>query len=75
MYFLPSSAASVTLVQLKIVEVFQEQQPGRLLGVIEFGGTPGFFPKDVVDVFEGLFEHASHVSAAWPSEVAISPQL
>jgi hypothetical protein len=28
-----------------------------LLGVIEFGGAAGFFPKDVIDVFEGLFEH------------------
>ena len=45
------------LVLLKIVEVFQEQQPGGLLGVIELRGAAGFFPEDVVDVFEGLFEH------------------
>jgi hypothetical protein len=45
------------LVPLKIVEVFQEQQPGRLLGVIELSGTAGFLSKDVVDIFERLLEH------------------
>ena len=39
------------------VEVFQEEEPGGLLGVIEFAGAAGVFPEDVVDVFEGLFEH------------------
>ena len=56
-YFLPSSAASVGLVLLQAVEVFQEQEPGGLLGVVEFGGATGFFPEDVVDIFEGLFKH------------------
>jgi hypothetical protein len=45
------------LVLFEIVKVFQEQQPGRLLGVIELGGAPGFFPKDVIDVLESLFKH------------------
>ncbi len=48
----------VGLVLLQPVEVFQEQQPGGLLGVVELGGAAGFFPEDVVDVLEGLFEHA-----------------
>ena len=39
------------------IEVFQEQEPGALLGVIQFTGASGVFPEDVVDVFEGLFEH------------------
>ena len=56
-YFFPSSAASVGLVLLQPVEVFQEQQPGGLLGVVQFGGAAGLFPEDVVDVFEGLFKH------------------
>ena len=56
-YFLPSSAASVGLVLFEAVEVFEEEEPGGLLGVVEFGGAAGFFPEDVVDVFEGLFEH------------------
>jgi hypothetical protein len=28
-----------------------------LFGVIEFGGTAGFLPENVVDVLEGLFKH------------------
>ena len=45
------------LVLLQPVEVFQEEQPGRLLRVVQFGGASGLFPEDVVDVFESLFEH------------------
>ena len=52
------------LVLLQPVEVLQEQQPGGLLGVVELGGAAGLFPEDVVDVLEGLFEHA------WGSVVA-----
>ena len=43
------------LVLLQVVEVFQEE-PGALLRVIEFGGATGLFPKDVINVFEGLFK-------------------
>jgi hypothetical protein len=39
------------------IELFQEQEPGTLLGVIQLAGASGVFPEDVVDVFEGLFEH------------------
>ncbi len=41
---------------LQGVEVFQEEQPGGLLGVVELPGAPSILPEDVVDVFEGLFE-------------------
>ena len=44
-------------VLLEAVEVFEEEQPGRLLGVVELGRAARLFPEDVVDVFEGLFEH------------------
>jgi hypothetical protein len=47
------------LVVLQGVEVFQEQEPGGLLGVIQFAGATGVFPEHVVDIFEGLFEHWS----------------
>ncbi len=57
LYFLPSSAASVGLVLLQPVEIFQEQEPRGLLGVIQLGGAAGFFPQDVVDVLECLFKH------------------
>ena len=50
------------LVVFEGVEVFQEEQPGGLLGVIEFAGAAGVFPEDVVDVFEGLFKHPSSIS-------------
>ena len=55
--FLALQRGFVGLVLLQTVEVFQEQQPGGLLGVVEFGGAAGFFPEDVVDVLEGLFKH------------------
>jgi hypothetical protein len=44
------------LVLLKLVEVFQEEQPGYLFGVIELSSAPGFFPKNIVNVFEGLLK-------------------
>ena len=44
-------------VLLEAVEVFEEEEPGCLFGVIEFGGTAGFLPENVVDVLEGLFKH------------------
>ena len=52
-------------VLLKIVQVFQEEQPGNLLGVIEFRRASSFFPKDILNVFKGLFEHGhpEHFSA------------
>ena len=39
------------------VEVFQEQQPGGLFGVVQLAGASGVFPEDVADVLEGLFKH------------------
>ena len=47
------------LVAFEAIEVFQKKEPGSLLGVIEFTGAAGVFPKNVVDVFEGLFEHGN----------------
>jgi hypothetical protein len=37
------------LVVFEGVEVLQEEQPGGLLGVIEFAGAAGVLPEDVVD--------------------------
>jgi len=37
--------------------VFEEEEPRGLFRVIEFAGATGILPEDVVDVFEGLFEH------------------
>ncbi len=43
---------------LQIVEVFEEEKPGGLLGVVEFGGASGFAAEDVINIFEGLFKHS-----------------
>ena len=55
--FLSIEGGFCRLVGFEGVEVFQEEQPRSLLGVVEFAGAPGVFPEDVIDVFEGLFEH------------------
>src|ERR1017187_8246294 len=54
---MPWRAASSALSLFEGVEVLEEEEPGGLFCVVEFGGAAGFFPEDVVDVFEGLFEH------------------
>jgi hypothetical protein len=45
------------LVGLQGVEVFQKEEPRGLFRVVELTGATGVFPEDIVDVFEGLFEH------------------
>jgi hypothetical protein len=42
---------------LEAVEVFQEQQPRRLLGVVELRGSGRLLAEDVFDIAEGLFKH------------------
>ena len=55
----------VRFVLFQAVEVFQEQQPRGLFGVVQFGGAAGFFSEDIVDVFEGLLERGHGLG--WPS--------
>src|ERR1700693_2484666 len=38
-------------------QIFQEEQPGSLLGVIQFRGASGFFAENIVDISGGLFKH------------------
>ncbi|MNR16805.1 hypothetical protein D3C85_1334330 [compost metagenome] len=45
------------LVLLQGIEVFEKQQPGGLLGVIQLAAGTGILVQDVVDVLEGLFKH------------------
>ena len=45
------------LVLLKCVQVLQEEQPRRLLGVVELARAAGILVQDVVDVLKGLFKH------------------
>jgi hypothetical protein len=49
------------VVLFEAIEVFQEEQPGGLLGVIQFTGATSVFPENVVNVAEGLFEQ-SHLA-------------
>jgi hypothetical protein len=42
---------------LQVVEIFKEKQPAGLLDIIELGRAARFFPQNVVDILEGLFEH------------------
>ncbi|BDV38084.1 hypothetical protein DSM21852_13370 [Methylocystis bryophila] len=43
----------------EVVEIFEKEQPRRLLGVVELGRAAGLFPQHVVEIFEGLLEHVS----------------
>src|SRR3569832_1018463 len=43
---------------LQVVEGFEEQHPGGLLGIVEFRRAAGLLPENVVDILEGLFEHS-----------------
>src|SRR5665213_4334711 len=56
---------------LKIVEIFEEQDPRCLFGVVKFGSAPSLFPQDIVDILEGLFEHSLHSPDAFLSGRAV----
>jgi hypothetical protein len=72
---LASEGSLGTLVLLKIVEVLEEQQPVGLLGVIEFGGASGLFPKDIIDVLESLFEHNLSFFSVVTARKNVSPEF
>jgi hypothetical protein len=44
-------------VLFEAVQIFEEKQPRSLLGIIQLGSAASLFPEDIVNVFEGLFEH------------------
>ena len=54
-------------VLLEAVEVFQEQKPRGLLGVVEFRGAARFLAEGIVDVAKGLFKHGWLNSWRWSS--------
>ena len=64
----------VGAVLLEPVEVLQEEEPRRLLGVVELGGAARLFPEHVVDVLEGLLEHAPHTPGSRTSPPAPDPR-
>jgi probable HAF family extracellular repeat protein len=42
---------------LEVFQMFQEEQLGSPLGVIQFSGASGFFAENIVDISGGLFKH------------------
>ena len=52
-------------VLLQAIQVFQEQQPGGLLGVVQLGRAPGLCPQHVVDVFKRLFKYRDLFVYVW----------
>jgi hypothetical protein len=63
--FLARQLSLLLVGTLQVVKIFEEEHPGGLFGVVQFRGAPSLFPQDVIDVFEGLFEHSSpHYRAA-----------
>jgi hypothetical protein len=55
--FLPFQSGFHGLVLFQSVKIFQKEEPGALLSVVQLAGATGLFPENVIDVFEGLFEH------------------
>ena len=55
--FFPLHRGFVGFVLLQAVEILQEQQPGSLLDVVQFGRATGLFPEHIVDILECLFKH------------------
>jgi len=47
----------IGFVLLERVEIFEEEEPGGLLGVVQLRGAASLFAEDVVDVFEGLLKY------------------
>ena len=47
----------IRLVLFQRVQIFQEQEPGGLFGIVEFRGATGLFSEDIIDIFKGLFKH------------------
>ena len=44
----------IGFILLQALQIFEEEQPGGLLGVIEIRGATGLLPEKIVYVFEGL---------------------
>jgi hypothetical protein len=54
--FLPFELGLHGFVLLEAIEIFEEQEPSGLLGVVQLGGAAGLLAEHVIDVFEGLFK-------------------
>ena len=43
---------------LEVIEVFEEEDPGGLLDVIELARATSILVEDVIDILEGVLEHS-----------------
>ena len=55
--YVPLSQIGAQLLLVQIIQIFQEQYPGGLLDVIEFGRATVLLTEGIVDVPEDLFKH------------------
>lgn len=58
----PFEHGALGFVVFEVVEVFEKEQPGRLLGVVELRRAASLFPENVVEIFESLFKYGCGAS-------------
>jgi hypothetical protein len=56
------------LIFFETVEVFQKQQPGGLLGIIQLAGASGILPENVVDILEAC-SNIKVFPILWPTAI------
>jgi hypothetical protein len=44
---------------LEIIEIFEEEQPRGLLGIVELGGASSLLAEDIIDIAKSLFEQTN----------------
>ena len=47
----------ITTIPFEIIKILQEEDPWGLLDIVECTPTSSIFVEDIIDIFEGLFEH------------------
>jgi hypothetical protein len=61
--FLAGQVGLLLVSLLEVVQIFEKKNPRGLFGLIKLRGAACLFPKNVVDILEGLFEHAHPLPA------------
>jgi len=57
--FLPVELGLHNLIVFQRIKVFQEEQPGSLLRIIQFTRTTSILPEDIIDILKSLFKHCA----------------
>ena len=50
-------------VDFQLVEIFEEEYPTGLFGIIQLGSAASLFAENVIDILEGLFKHEQGLAA------------